>query len=129
MTAEKFTFDDLRKNSYLFGEVLFIRALMLKQKELGIADITKVAPNGPDGKMEVVLTVNGVQLPFFTVLAGLKDSLGNMDREQLDQWVGARMGGLFEAMERLQAQVLDCAIRAIGDKFPESADRLNDEDR
>lgn len=123
MTPEKINFDDLRTKSNMFGEILFIRALMKKQKELGIDDITQVLPGhqgNTQGTMEVVLTVNGVQLPFIEVLNALRSALGDLDREQVEEWVNAKMSSLSETIYEAEQVLKRGLIATLKEKFPNS---------
>lgn len=100
--AEKILFDDMRKKGGGFTEVLFIRMLMRKQKKAGLEKVTDVLPPTDDGKYDIVLTVNGVQLPFIETMNDLRRYIGILDQAQFDEWAVERFGAMFEALDSFQ---------------------------
>jgi len=76
---------------------LFIKCLMTKQEELGIADIAEVLPKHPDGSrdFDIVLTANGVELPFVEVLEELRCSVNELNDRDIERFIESRIGDRF----------------------------------
>lgn len=110
-----------------FAEIVFLRVLEMKLKEMGTNDITKVAPNLPENgeDMEISLVINGVHMPFIETMEEFRQAIGDMDKRQVEEWFNEKFGSLADILDPLEKLLKDTRSRMItevlmimDEKFP-----------